>query len=174
MCAPVQQTRTRKRVEAELKEAKSKLAKVQKVHREVEGALEAKTAIKAYTAEMFGQKMKKGGGPQYRKTRHEALNRVRACGHLSMEQENDWQLFAKEWDAAMADVHGEAWGSVRRNIGEHSARIGFRGRQRSVKLHAQGIPPCLRFSADHSDPWPGALTGSRPRQPAVAGARSTN
>ena len=108
----VQQARTKKRVEAELKEAKSKLAKVQKVHREVEGALEAKTAIKAYTAEMFGQGQKKGGNATHRKQRKDALKRVRALGSLSIEQENDWELFVSKWDEVMASTHGEAWGTL--------------------------------------------------------------
>ena len=99
-------------MEEELKEAKAKLAKVQKVSREVEGALDAKTAMKAYSPEMFGKGQKKGGGPQYRKMRKEALTRVRNCGSLSMEQENNWQLFAKEWDAKMAETHGELWGQL--------------------------------------------------------------
>ena len=106
----VQQTAAKKRVEAELKEAKTRLAKVQKVSRAADGALEAKTAIKAYTAEMFGRGQRNGGGAQYRKARQEALTRLHNYGRLSMEQENDWPLFAKEWDAKMAEAHGEQWG----------------------------------------------------------------
>ena len=46
------------------------------------------------------------------KKRQEALNRLRAFGHLSIEQENDWELFAKEWDARMAETHCAAWGGL--------------------------------------------------------------
>ena len=108
----VQQAAEKKRVAQELKEAKAKLAKVQKATREVDGALDAKAAIKAYTGEMFGQGQKKGGNATHRKHRKDALRRVRALGSLTIEQENDWELFASKWDEVMASTHGEAWGTL--------------------------------------------------------------
>ena len=88
------------------------MQKVQKFSKQVEGALGAKAAIKAYTAEMFGQGQKKGGNATHRKQRKEALGRIRALGSLSIEQENDWELFASKWDEVMASTHGEAWGTL--------------------------------------------------------------
>ena len=108
----VQQTRVKKKVQQELKEAKSRLAKVRKVNREESMVMEEREAEKPYSAEMFGQGKKKGGSAQFQKKRQEALNRLRAFGHLSIEQENDWELFAKEWDARMAELHCAAWGGL--------------------------------------------------------------
>ena len=68
---------------------------------------------------MFGKGQKKGGGAQYRKARKEALTRVRAVGRLSIEQENDWDLFANKWDDVMANSHGEEWGTLFAEIVSH-------------------------------------------------------
>ena len=118
----VQQTHERKRVEAELKDAQGRLAKVRKVNREESMVMEARGAVKSYSPEMFGHGKRKGGGAQYQKVRLQALDRVRAVGRLSMEQVNDWAWFAKEWDTRMAetDALGDA---TETSWGEHFAQI---------------------------------------------------
>ena len=99
-------------MQQELKEAASRLAKVRKVCRDESMVMDAPGAEKSYSAKMLGEGQKKGGSAQYQKKRQEALNRLRAFGHLSIEQENDWELFAKEWDARMAETHCAAWGGL--------------------------------------------------------------
>ena len=68
--------------------------------------------MKTSTPVMLGQGQKKGGSAQYQKARQEALNRVRSCARLSLEQQNDWKFFTTTWDSRMAEAHSEDWGGL--------------------------------------------------------------
>ena len=73
--------------------------------RAAEEILETRAAMKTFTPAMLGQGQKKGGSAQYQKARQEALNRVRSCARLSLEQQNDWKFFTTTWDSRMAEAH---------------------------------------------------------------------
>ena len=60
----------------------------------------------------MGHGKKKGGDAKCQKVRFEALDRVRAVAELSHEQQNDWEHFKREWDAKLAEIHGEEWAQL--------------------------------------------------------------
>ena len=80
--------------------------------REVKCVVAAKESEKSYPLAALGEGKKKGGGPQFQKTRYEVLERVRAVAHLTHEQRNDWEYFKAAWDKAMAEAHGEDWAKL--------------------------------------------------------------
>ena len=95
-----------------MKQVEEKLKKARKDIRDAEAVATAREGVKAFSPAMLGQGKKNGGGEQYRKARHEAMNRVRAIAALSLDQKHDWQYFSSTWDEQMAAAHGENWATL--------------------------------------------------------------
>ena len=72
----------------------------------------ANEAVKLYSLDMLGHGKKQGGPESCRKARFEVMQRVRNAAELSDEQSNDWEFFARSWDAQLAPALCKEWGRI--------------------------------------------------------------
>ena len=83
------------------------LKKARRDARAAENVVVANEAVKLYTPDMLGHGRRHGGPESCRKARLEVMQRVRSAAELSDEQTNDWEFFARKWDARQAfALHG--------------------------------------------------------------------
>ena len=93
-----------------LKNTKALLADKRKALADVEGALEAKHAIRAFAPKELGVGRPKGGGAQGAKTRQQVLDRLARLGRgLSPAQRNEFGWWKEAWDERMLEQHGGEW-----------------------------------------------------------------
>ena len=125
-----------KKAKAECRASVAELRRNRAELKDFENMRETKHAMKTFTMGALGQGNATAGGPKARKHRFEVLDRMGRIGAgLSPGQQNDWQWFKENWDAAMVAEHHADWGGPIRPL--HATTIGrFRGRksQRIVRF----------------------------------------
>ena len=95
---------------------------------DVEQALEAKRACKAFSLSELGEGRPRGGGAAGAKTRHQVLDRLARLGEgISPSQRNDYAWFKEAWDKKMLEQHGAGWPALFASWS-----------QRLLDAHAQG------------------------------------
>ena len=86
------------------------LAKAKRALQKEENRLACEASMKSFPLCMLGDKDSKAGGNPARKNRFEVLDRLAHHGAaLSPQQQNDFELFKRLWDDAMADEHKGKW-----------------------------------------------------------------
>ena len=95
---------------------------------DVEQALQAKRAVKAFSPWELGDGRPRGGGAAGAKARHQALDRLARLGQgMSPAQRNDFGWFKEAWDGKMLEEHADGWPAV---FASWAAGV--------VEAHAQG------------------------------------
>ena len=90
----------------QLKETEDLLKTKKRALLDVEQALEAKRAVKAFSLSELGEGRPAAGA----KARHEVLDRLARLGEgISPAQRNDYAWFKKAWDKKMLAQHGAGW-----------------------------------------------------------------
>jgi len=84
---------------------------------------ESMAAVKSFDAGDLGQGHEKGGTAEHTRNRMNVLERIRLRGApLPPEQQNDWEWFKRNWDAArlrfMEPSRRASWGSQFKNIAQ--------------------------------------------------------
>ena len=109
-----------KKAKAEAQEVKRQVAATRAKLKQAKSLLDCTSALKRFSPKMLGDELSHGGPAKCRDLRFEVLDRLMAQGDsLSAQQQNDWQWFKREWDAAMAKEHDKQWGSVFAGMVQH-------------------------------------------------------
>ena len=110
----LQETRDKHHALSETKSQLKEMADLPKTKRralfDVEQALEAKRAVKAFSLWELGDGRPRGGGAAGAKARHQVLDRLARLGEgISPAQRNDYASFKEAWDNKMLEQHGAGW-----------------------------------------------------------------
>ena len=84
---------------------------------------ESMAAVKSFDAADLGQGHDRGGTAEHARNRMNVLERIRLRGApLPPEQQNDWEWFKRNWDAArlrmMEEKRRSNWGSQFKNMAQ--------------------------------------------------------
>ena len=108
----LEQRQATRKATAELQSVVTALKKAKRDARAAEAVVVANEAVKLYTLDQLGHGKKSGGPECCRRARLEVMQRVRNAAELSDEQSNDWEFFARTWDAQLALAMCKEWGRM--------------------------------------------------------------